>query len=126
MDLQQQYGKRYKVTRPDAPDSFTRHWHIVGKRGYIRPYGDNLELYIESSVIAKRIERSESAFKPKNHYDDATAFEFENKPELVQKAAKWVVARNRRQISPEQREIMASRFASLRKKPAIITTSGSK
>lgn len=118
MDLKEQYGKRYKVTRPDLEGSYTRHYEIVGKRGYIRPYGVNLELYLTSSVLCGRIERSFPEFALKNHYDDATAFEFPNTPELIGKASKWIVARNRRQISPEQREKMIATLRSLREKHA--------
>jgi hypothetical protein len=115
IDLKEQYGKKYKVAICEPGEGGC--YEIIGKRGYIRPYGDGLEMYLTSAVLAGRVERLYPAFRPKNHYDDATAFEFENKLELVASAAKWVKARNRKQYTPEQREAMASRMRLLRNKP---------
>lgn len=105
--LKEQYGKRYKVTpcacEGEHPGDPFRWQEIVGKRGYIRRWGENeLELYITSTHIAARIERLYKHFKPKNHYDDATAFVFS--PEHLPEACRWIKAKNRRQMTPEALE----------------------
>jgi hypothetical protein len=118
-----QYGKRYKVSPckcdgEHAGDK-TQWQEINGKRGYIRLWDgpDCLELYITSIHIAARIERLYPSFKPKNHYDDATAFTFRNDPVLVASACKLIKARNRKQYTPEQRLAMAARMRSIQNKP---------
>ena len=111
--MKAQYGKRYKVAPckcdgEHAGDK-TQWQEINGKRGYIR-LDDALELYITSTHIAARIERAYPAFKPKNHYDDATAFTFRNDPALVASACKWIKAKNRRKATPE----LLARLATMR------------
>lgn len=114
MTLRDQYGTRYKtLCEPGEGGSY----EIVGKYGYIRMFGHALELYLSRPKIERRIERNYPAFKPKNHYDDATAFTFANQPDLVASAAKWIKARNRKQFTPEQRLAMAARLRALTKHP---------
>jgi hypothetical protein len=97
IDLKTQYGKRYKVALCQETEGC---YEVIGKRGYVRVYGADLELYLTSAILCGRIERSYPAFKPKNHYDDATAFVFANDPGLVASACKWIKAKNRRQMNP--------------------------
>jgi hypothetical protein len=125
IDLKEQYGKKYKTIQCDCQGEHLgdlKQWkEIRGKYGYIRLWGDDLlELYLSRRVIENRIERQYPAFKPKNRYDDATAFVFENKPELVASACKWIRAKNRKQLNPEQLQKLRARLAtirSLRNKP---------
>ena len=114
MNLKEQYGKKYKVALCQESEGC---YEIMGKRGYVRPYGSGLELYITSAVIAGRIERDYRYFKVKNHYDDATAFEFANDPAMVASACKWIKARKRFSFSPEVLE---------RKRTAIARINASK
>lgn len=114
IDLKEQYGKRYKVSVCEEGEGGC--YEIVGKSGCIRAYGDELEMYLMRPVIEKRLERSQGAFKIKNHYDDATSFTFRNDPLLVSAACKFIKARNRKQYTPEQRVAMAARMQSLRLK----------
>lgn len=101
IDLKSQYGKKYKVQLCQDTEGC---YEIIGKRGYVRVYGPGLELYLTSAILAGRIERAYPAFKPKNHYDDATAFTFANDPGLVAPACKWIIARNRRHLNAQARE----------------------
>lgn len=110
IDLKAIFGKRYKVApcpcEGEHPGDPRKWMEIAGKRGYIRLWGDSeLELYITNTRIAARIERENKMFKPKNHYDDATAFVFS--PEYVPAACKWIKAKNRRQMTPEALERLA-------------------
>lgn len=108
------YEKRYKVVKCETE---TGCYEIIGKRGYVRPYGDVLEMYLTSSILCGRAEK-QSGFKAVNHYDDASAFVFG--PDNLALACKWIKARNRRVLSPEARQKAVARLArinSLRKKP---------
>lgn len=114
IDLRARYGKRYKVMLDESWEGGdkTPLYEIRGKRGYIRVWGeDELELYLESAVIAGRLERSSKLFKPKNHYDDATAFTFNpgTHPEALIAACKYIKAKNRRQMTPEALETLRNR-----------------
>lgn len=93
IDLKQEYGKRYRV----SPEG-----EILGKRGYIRPFRDGLELYLSNRRVALRLERSSPHFRPYSHYDDATAFLFSS--EHIDEACKAVVARRRRRLTPQALE----------------------
>lgn len=125
INLMSGYGKKYKVTRNeawphyDAEDRKKKElefWEIVGKRGYIRPWGETeLELYVENIHVANRIERELTQFKPKNHYDDGAAFVFE--PIYLAKAVRLIHARKRREVTPEQRKLLVERLARMRSKP---------
>jgi hypothetical protein len=104
IDLKAQYGKRYVVKKcPCEGDHLGDpvQWHeIHGKRGYIRMWGsDELEVYISNMRIAARVEREFKAFKPKNHYDDATSFVIP--VDQITLAAKLIKAKRRRQMTPE-------------------------
>lgn len=120
INLKEGYGKRYRVTweeswepGDDRPDE--EFLEIRGKRGYIRPWGKNeLELYLENTILANRVERSYPMFTPKNHYDDAIAFTFQPDLALVSLACRWIKARNRRQLSPEQHKLLVERLARMR------------
>lgn len=122
INLREKYGKRYKVTLNGAWEGGRKEpfYEIVGKRGYIRPFGKNLELYLTSIVLANRIERDYKQFEVKNHYDDATAFEFTE--EYLPAACKFIKAKNRRQMTPEGLERLA-RLRSLIAKPLVASTS---
>lgn len=124
IDLLDQYGKTWRV-KPcpcdgEHPGDKTQWQEINGKRGYVRLWDGNdkasdaLEMYLANTRIAKRVERSYPAFKPKNHYDDATAFVFANKPELVTAACKWIKARKVRHLSPEAQKRGAERLLQYR------------
>lgn len=117
INLKEQYGKRYRVGLCEPGEGGC--YEIIGKRGYIRPYGDELEMYLTSSILAKRLEREGKMFKAKNHYDDATAFTFS--PDHIAVACKTIQARNRKQYTPEQRVAMAARMRSLARKPAELS-----
>lgn len=112
INLREQYGHKYKTVKCQEGEGGC--YEIVGKRGYIRPFGEGLEMYCTSSVMSGRAEK-QSGFKAKNHYDDAAAFTFG--PENIALACKWIKARNRKQFTPEQRAAMAARMRSLHQKP---------
>lgn len=107
-----QYAGIYKVSRCDGDC-----WEIQGKRGYVRPLGESLELYCTSTNISRRIERQNKPFVVTNRYDDATAFVFSDDAKLLTLATGWIKAKKRKHYSPEQRLAMAARMRSWRLKP---------
>lgn len=119
IDVRERYGKKYKVTKCETGEGGCH--EIVGKRGYVRAYGDALEMYLTSSVLSGRAER-QPGFKAVNHYDDASAFVFG--PENIVLACKWIKARNRKRFSPEQLARMTARMRFFHKKPQQQDTSG--
>lgn len=118
IDLKERYEKKFKVTSEGIVDGRLKSlfYEIKGKRGYIRPYGNALELYVSNKRVAARIERSFAQFKPKNHYDDATAFTFSE--EYLSLACRLIKAKKRRIMSPEQLLRLAT-MRSLIKKPLV-------
>jgi hypothetical protein len=108
IDLKEKYEKRCKVKKCQSEGGC---YEIQGKRGYIRPRGDELELYLTSKVLANKLERNSSIFKVKNHYDDATSFTFNI--DGVPAACKLIKAKNRRQMTPEQLTAMKARGIAL-------------
>lgn len=105
------YAKKYvvKVCPCDGEHFGDRgKWlEIHGKRGYIRLWGESeLEVYVSNTRIAARIERNFKQFKPKNHYDDATAFVI--KEESLPLAVKLIKGRNKRQMSQAALERLAT------------------
>lgn len=124
INLKDEYGKKYKVTMEenyqfyDAEDRkkmVLQFMEIKGKRGYIRPWGETeLELYIQNFKVANRIERELKQFKPKNHYEDGGSFVFD--PIHMAKAVRLVQGRKRRQVTPEQRQMLSERLSQMRSK----------
>ena len=84
---------------------------IKGKYGLISQYPDgDLDVWITTNRIALQVERS--GWKAEGHYDDGAYF---IRPyEDLDKACKWIKARKRRVISPEQKQIMAARLQAYR------------
>lgn len=113
IDLKTSYGKKVRVTREEPHEpNLLAYYQVVGKRGVIYAWdASSVEMLITNRRIAITVERS-NRFEVKNHYDDGAAFLV---PESrIYEAFNIIKARKRRQVTPEQREMLSLRLSKMR------------